>query len=267
VLFHALGAWRIAPGFHDLLWNPAFVMRAAQLLDGSVRFWHDQIFYKPGPDEKSVIGWHVDGDYWFTCTSQQMLTAWIPLVDCPPELGPLVVADGSHKWSHKLDRSLYAFHRGNDGLAAAVQDLGYEFKPVTMNMKRGEFSFHHCRAIHGSHPNRGSRPRIAAAVHLQDERNSYRASIAPNGRKEQYNDMICRRTASGEPEHWLLVDAPAHGAKDGPRAHESEAEGERASEPGAEQRRRVDIPGPAAQGVEQSPVPDVGAIAPPPTGA
>ena len=24
VLFHALGAWRIAPGFHYLLWRPAF---------------------------------------------------------------------------------------------------------------------------------------------------------------------------------------------------------------------------------------------------
>lgn len=24
VLFHALGAWRITPGFHDILWNPAF---------------------------------------------------------------------------------------------------------------------------------------------------------------------------------------------------------------------------------------------------
>src|SRR5262245_2405199 len=47
VLFHALGAWRIAPGFHDLLWNPAFLMPASQLLGGAVRFWHDQLFCKP----------------------------------------------------------------------------------------------------------------------------------------------------------------------------------------------------------------------------
>ena len=28
VLFHALGAWRLRPGFHDLLWHPAFVVAA-----------------------------------------------------------------------------------------------------------------------------------------------------------------------------------------------------------------------------------------------
>ena len=30
VLFHALGAWRITAGFHDVLWNPALVMAATR---------------------------------------------------------------------------------------------------------------------------------------------------------------------------------------------------------------------------------------------
>src|SRR5688572_445435 len=33
ILFHALGAWRITPGFHDVLWNPAFCVAASQLLE------------------------------------------------------------------------------------------------------------------------------------------------------------------------------------------------------------------------------------------
>ena len=32
VIFHSLGHWRMTPGFHDVLWNPAFVMAAHQLL-------------------------------------------------------------------------------------------------------------------------------------------------------------------------------------------------------------------------------------------
>ena len=47
ILFHALGAWRILPGLHDILWHPGFTVPASQLLGGAVRFWHDQIFYKP----------------------------------------------------------------------------------------------------------------------------------------------------------------------------------------------------------------------------
>jgi len=34
VLFHALGAWRVMPGFHDLLWNPAFLAPASNCWAG-----------------------------------------------------------------------------------------------------------------------------------------------------------------------------------------------------------------------------------------
>jgi len=37
------------PGFHDLLWNPAFLVPASQLLGGPVHFWQDQLFCKPAP--------------------------------------------------------------------------------------------------------------------------------------------------------------------------------------------------------------------------
>ncbi len=63
ILFHALGAWRITPGFHDLLWNPAFCIPASQLLEGAVRFWHDQLFYKPA-HHGGVVIWHQDYSYW-----------------------------------------------------------------------------------------------------------------------------------------------------------------------------------------------------------
>jgi hypothetical protein len=64
ILFHALGAWRITPGLHDVLWNPRFLMAASQLLgDSPVRFWHDQIFAKP-PKKGGVVAWQQDYSYW-----------------------------------------------------------------------------------------------------------------------------------------------------------------------------------------------------------
>src|SRR4030088_421593 len=57
VVFHPLGAWRDLPGFHDLLWNPAVLVPASQLLDGPVRLWHDQLYCKPAAHDV-VEAWH-----------------------------------------------------------------------------------------------------------------------------------------------------------------------------------------------------------------
>lgn len=91
-LFHSLGAWcvvvsacgarhcrslcvdihclfhthahsrrrRISPAFHDLLFLPAYLVPAMQVVGvGALRLWHDQVFAKP-PHNGSVVAWHQD---------------------------------------------------------------------------------------------------------------------------------------------------------------------------------------------------------------
>ena len=38
---------------------------------------------------KDRIGWHTDRAYWRTCTSEKMITAWVPLQDCDMTMGTL----------------------------------------------------------------------------------------------------------------------------------------------------------------------------------
>lgn len=80
VLFHAIGAWRLTPGFHDLLWAPAFRMAAYQLLGQSFRIFHDQLFCKPAK-HGGVVAWHQDFSYWTFTKPMHHLTCWIGLDD------------------------------------------------------------------------------------------------------------------------------------------------------------------------------------------
>jgi ectoine hydroxylase-related dioxygenase (phytanoyl-CoA dioxygenase family) len=163
VLFHALGAWRIAPGFHDLLWNPRFTVPASQLLGGGVRFWHDQIFYKPAHHGGIVI-WHQDYSYWTRTEPVAHLTCWIGFDDSTRENGCVYYVPGSHRWE-LLPRAAFA----ND-MDTILQFLSAEqkreFKPVAIELKKGECSFHHPLMVHGSFENRTERPRRAAVINV-----------------------------------------------------------------------------------------------------
>ena len=98
VLFHSLGHWRIGSGFHDVLWNPAFVMAAHQLLENkSVRFWHDQLFCKPA-QHGGGVAWHQDYSYWTRTVAMQHLTCWTGLDDATTKNGCLHYIPKSHKW-------------------------------------------------------------------------------------------------------------------------------------------------------------------------
>lgn len=163
VLFHALGAWRIAPGFHDLLWNPAFLMPASQLLGGAVRFWHDQLFCKP-PKHGGVVAWHQDYSYWTRTTPMAHLTCWIALDDATVENGCVHYVPGSHRWPLLPITGLAGGMDAIQSVLTAEQKA--TFCPVPVELKRGYASFHDAMTVHGSYENRSERPRRGAVINV-----------------------------------------------------------------------------------------------------
>jgi len=163
VLFHALGAWRIEPGFHDILWNPRFVRAAEQLLGGPVRFWHDQLFSKPAK-HGGVVAWHQDYSYWTRTKPLQHLTCWIGLDDSTVENGCLHYVPASHRWPLLPITGL----AGNMDEVRTVlnEEQLAAFKPIPIELKKGEATFHHALLMHGSFENRSERPRRATVINV-----------------------------------------------------------------------------------------------------
>ncbi|MDT5159481.1 MAG: hypothetical protein QOH51_3838, partial [Acidobacteriota bacterium] len=164
VLFHALGAWRIAPGFHDALWNPRFMVAASQLLGGvAVRFWHDQLFCKPAR-HGGVVAWHQDYSYWTRTTPLAHLTCWMGLDDSTRENGCVHYVPGSQRWAELPAPGLAG---DMDAIQSVLTDEQKKsFKPVAIELKAGEASFHHPRMLHGSYANETDSPRRAAVINV-----------------------------------------------------------------------------------------------------
>ena len=164
VLFHALGAWRIKPAFHDMLWKPAFVVPASQLLGGSVRFWHDQLFCKPA-NHGGVVAWHQDYSYWTRTEPMEHLTCWIGFDDSTVENGCLQYVPGSHRWELLPITGLAG---DMDAIREVLDDQQWETfrNPVAIELQAGECSFHHPLLVHGSYENRSDRSRRAAVINV-----------------------------------------------------------------------------------------------------
>ncbi len=162
ILFHALGAWRITPGFHDVLWNPRFLVAASQLLGNvPVRFWHDQLFWKPAK-QGGVVAWHQDYSYWTRTKPVAHITCWCSLDDATIENGCLQYVPGSQRWG-LLEKPALA-----GDLMEIIDYLTLEqrqaFNPIPAEVKAGECIFHHSLTLHGSGENKSNRPRRAFVI-------------------------------------------------------------------------------------------------------
>lgn len=195
----------------EILCKPLLGAVAAALSRAeAIRVWQATLIYKPpNPAEASnLVPWHMDRHYWQTCSSDRMLTAFIPLHDCTVEMGTIEMIDGSHLWSEiDGDDSTRHFAQRDRGeleqiLEQTAELNGAVVKRQPVVIPRGHVNFHHCRTYHGSGPNVSALPRRAVSMHLQDGANQYRQFTRPDGSTVVYNhDVVVRRTPEGVPDY------------------------------------------------------------------
>lgn len=204
---------------------PAVGAIAARLARSpAIRLLDDQLVHKApvaidaaGPERATAVGWHADHAYWGTCSSDNMLTAWIPFHDIDLDRSPLVVIDGSHRWGD-LEHSRFFNDPDLDAVEARFRAKGHRVERVPIILKKGQISFHHCWTLHGSLPNRSPLPRLALAVHLQDADNRYRRYLDPRGEPVRIADeLLCRRLPNGDPDFSDPVPFPQLWPRDASR--------------------------------------------------
>ena len=199
-------------GLARLLRKPLIGAVAAALARASeIRVFQSTLIYKPpvADEPTNVVPWHFDKHYWSVCTSEEMLTAFIPFHDCTEEMGTITMIDGSHRWretSHDDSMTKHFAERDRSDLERVLaENAAYNHAAVVkvpMIIPKGHMSFHHCRTYHGSPGNRSPRPRRAVSLHLQPGDNAYRRFELSNGQVLAYNhDVLVRRTPDGRPDY------------------------------------------------------------------
>ncbi len=166
VVFHFLGAWLVDPWFHDILFSPQVTVPVSQLLGvRRVRFWHDQVFYKP-PRHPGVVPWHQDYSYWTRSIPPNHVTVNILLDDASPESGCVHYIPGSHRWG-LLPK--VPFGGDMDSVKERLpKHLRPAFKPLATPGKAGQAYFHHSHTMHGSYQNRSDQPRRAVVLNYMN---------------------------------------------------------------------------------------------------
>ncbi len=188
-------------------WHP-IIRETAKLLtkSRSIRLFADSLISKFPTKDKNQgnVGWHTDKAYWPTCSSNKLLTVWIPLQDCTIDMGPVVYLNGSHKW--KLEQEMHEYFsftsQDLESFENYQKSKNSSLKKSFMTLKRGQVSIHSCNTIHCSYPNVSDKTRLALAVHLQDDSNHYQKAFKADGTKIVIGyDQICSKDQNGDPNY------------------------------------------------------------------
>ena len=145
--------------YHALKHHPALIGLFEQMLGGPI-LPHPRVLMRNIFPTQQDFTTKAHQDYPNVQGTTEVYTAWIPLIDCPLETGPLQVAAGSHTGE------IYDFDIGAGAGGIEIVNA-FEDRWVSGDFALGDVLIFHSLTVHKGVPNRGNRLRMSMDVRYQ----------------------------------------------------------------------------------------------------
>lgn len=145
--------------YHALKHHPALTGLFEHLLGGPI-LPHPRVLMRnifPARDEYTT---KAHQDFPNVQGTEAVYTAWMPLIDCPMQVGPLQIAAGSHKFG------VYDFDIGFGAGGIEITDP-LDGRWVSGDFAQGDVLIFHSMTVHKGVPNRSDRLRMSMDVRYQ----------------------------------------------------------------------------------------------------
>ncbi|UBU08395.1 phytanoyl-CoA dioxygenase family protein [Nonomuraea gerenzanensis] len=167
VFSQLVNVWQREQTLRELTLDRRLGRIAEQLAGFPLRIWHDQLLVKE-PHNNAATEFHQDRPYWPHAGDRLPLSAWVALVDVPPERGCMTFLPGTQDRTGLRPQDLH----DEDDLFAADPSLRW-LPRVTVPLRAGDCTFHSGYTGHMALPNRTDQARLAHVVIYMDEATRY----------------------------------------------------------------------------------------------
>ncbi len=156
-----MNLWTESEAVKEFVFAKRLARIAAELMrTRGVRLYHDQALYKePGG---GITPWHADQYYW-PISTDKTITAWVPLQETPPAMGPLAFCEKSHRFQIGRDLEI------SDESELTLREALKQFHIEDHGFDLGEISFHAGWTFHRAGGNSTTQFREVMTVIYIDE--------------------------------------------------------------------------------------------------
>jgi hypothetical protein len=145
--------------YHALKHHPALITMLERMLGGPI-LPHPRVLMRNIFPAREEFTTKAHQDFPNVQGTTEVFTTWIPLIDCPMEVGPLQIATGSHT------KGVFDFHIGAGAGGIEITDP-LEGTWACNDFAQGDVLIFHSMAVHKGIPNRSDKLRMSMDVRYQ----------------------------------------------------------------------------------------------------